>query len=56
MFLDVCDVGGLPPEGVAEVGLAAADLAVVVVDFRAAGLPAVVLLPFVGGLTKAVVD
>lgn len=28
--MDVCDDGGLPPEGVVEVGLEAADLAVVV--------------------------
>lgn len=55
MFLVVCDVRGLPPEGVPEVGLAAAGLAVVVEDFRAAGLLAV-LLPFVGGLTKAAAD
>lgn len=55
VFLDVCDVGGLPPEGVAEVGLAAAGLAVVVEAFRAPGLPAV-LLPFVGGRTKAAAD
>lgn len=54
VFLDVCDVGALPPEGVAEVGLAAAGLAVVEA-FGAAGLPAV-LLPFVGGRTKAAAD
>lgn len=29
MFLDVCDARGLPPEGVVEVGLEAAGLAVV---------------------------
>lgn len=29
MFLDVCDAGSLPPEGVVEVGLEAAGLAVV---------------------------
>lgn len=62
MFLDVCDVGALPPEGVAEVGLgvaevgfAAAGLADVVEAFGAAGLPAA-LLPLVGGRTKAAAD
>lgn len=55
VFLDVCDVGGLPPEGVAEVGLAAAGLAVVVGALGAAGLPAAPL-PFVGGRTKAAAD
>lgn len=55
VFLDVCDVGALPPEGVAEVGLAAVGFAVAVETFGAAGLPAV-LLPFVGGRTKAAAD
>lgn len=40
VFLDVCNAGGLPPEGVVEVGRAAAGLAVEVfrgVVFAAAG-------------------
>lgn len=55
MFLDVCDAGGLPAEGVAEVGLEAAGLAVVEEVFGVAGLAvAGALLPLVGGRTKPV--
>lgn len=37
MFLVVCDAGGLPPEGVVEVGLEAAGLALVEEVFGVAG-------------------
>lgn len=54
--MDVCDVGGLPAEGVAEVGLEAAGLAVAEGVFGVAGLAvAGALLPPVGGRTKPVV-
>lgn len=50
VFLDVCDTGGLPPEGVVEVGLEAAGLAVVEEDFGVAGFAVVrKLLLVVGG-------
>lgn len=56
-FLDVCDAGGLPPEGVVEVGLAAAGLAVVeevlgVAGLAVAGVLLVVLV--VGGRVEPV--
>lgn len=40
MFLDVCDAGGLPPEGVVEVGLEAATFVPVVEVFGVGGLDA----------------
>lgn len=40
VFLDVCDAGGLPPEGVVEVGLDAAGLALVEEVFGVAGFAA----------------
>lgn len=55
-FLGVCDAGGLPPEGVVEVGLEAAGLAVVevlgVAGLAAAGELLVVLA--VGGRVEPV--
>lgn len=55
-FLDVCDAGALPPEGVVEVGLEAAGLAVVevlgVAGLAAAGELLVVLA--VGGRVEPV--
>lgn len=40
VFLDACDVGGLPPEGVVEVGLEAAGFVLVVEVFGVGGLDA----------------
>lgn len=54
-FLDVCDAGALPPEGVVEVSLEAADLAVVEGVLGVAGLGAAgVLLVAVGGRVEPV--
>lgn len=44
VFLEVCDAGGLPPEGVVEVGLEAAGLAVVEEVLGVAGLAVAVEL------------
>lgn len=55
MFLDVCDAGALPPEGVVEVGLEAAGLAVVEEVLGVAGLGAAgELLGAVGGRVEPV--
>lgn len=54
-FLGVCDAGALPPEGVVEVGLEAADLAVAEGVLGVAGLGAAgALLEAVGGRVEAV--
>lgn len=57
MFLDVCDAGGLPPEGVVEVGLEAAGLAVVEEVLGVAGLAVVtelLVVLVVGGRVEPV--
>lgn len=57
MFLDVCDAGGLPPEGVVEVGLEAAGLAVVEAVLGVAGLVvarALLVVLVVGGRVEPV--
>lgn len=54
VFLDVCDNGGLPPEGVVEVGLEAAGFAVTVEDFGVVDFAVVrEVLLVVGGRDEA---
>lgn len=55
MFLDVCDAGGLPPEGVVEVGLDAALLAEVLGAAGLAVAVALLVVLLVGGLVEPVV-